>query len=497
MGQISSALKSFRAAVESLRGSKTPNACLGPDAQSHVPPPQAAVLTLETALETSENSVQLSREPNVASVCPQHDNQPHIPPPEDNCIIRTSYEKHEPLSSGEDNSSVRRSYMPKAAGLGPFQNSLSDLPTELLLLVARHLAPSSLMSLTYSCRSIHNKMGVSIEHSLGKKNEIARLSEFALSANLPKSTLTRRAVIWTMPPTVAPNTYRSERLKLLYMLDRDQNIPPSKAVCSGCADTHDRSLFSSESLAQPSSQRRCLGSAGRLWICPHWIFDHNLVTTSAAPKGIHMCGIRKVFMLAVDHRTTEPTVIWPIAVLRDKRDAPSNEFVEDILGHMNVSICKHLRSSDAFVSRLYSPDCEKLRGKGELPPYCRCSSCAWQLSHPVPAEYPGLFRSLFTGGHCESCGTEVHFCISAYSDSGWMLELVVKKKIRSFRGCTDRAWIEQVTNPVEFEGLERKWYAATNVPAPHVDSDRMSISTDPVEANQFSIPNLKKSRSSF
>ena len=153
------------------------------------------------------------------------------------------------------------------------------------------------------------------------------------------------------------------------MLEGDQNIPQSKAVCSGCADTHDRSLFSSESLAQPSCGRRGLGSAGRLWICPHWIFDNNQVTTSAEPQGHHMCGgDRNVMVLAVDSLSTEPMVIWPIAVLRDKRDAPSKEFVEDVLGQIDVTICKRLRSSDASVSRVYSPDCEKLRWKGGASP---------------------------------------------------------------------------------------------------------------------------------
>ena len=69
----------------------------------------------------------------------------------------------------------------------------------------------------------------------------------------------------------------------------------------------------------------------------------------------------------------------------------------------------------------------------------------------------------------------------------------MKKKLGGFWGCTDRAWIEQVTDPVEFEGIERKWYATTNVPAPRVgesDTDQLSLSTDllgvlwPVEANQ-------------
>ena len=93
------------------------------------------------------------------------------------------------------------------------------------------------------------------------------------------------------------------------------------------------------------------------------------MTTSAKPQGHHICGNGNFIVLAVDSLSTEPMVIRPIAVLRDQRDAPSKEFVEDVLGQIDVSICKHLRSSDAFVSHLYSPDCEKLRWKGGLPPY--------------------------------------------------------------------------------------------------------------------------------
>ena len=36
---------------------------------------------------------------------------------------------------------------------------------------------------------------------------------------------------------------RSERLKLLYMLDRDRKFPGGKLICSACATTHYSSLF--------------------------------------------------------------------------------------------------------------------------------------------------------------------------------------------------------------------------------------------------------------
>ena len=231
---------------------------------------------------------------------------------------------------------------------------------------------------------------------------------------------------------------------------------------------HDRSFFPNESLAQPSSERRCLGSAGRVWICPHWIFDHNLVTTSAEPQRSHECGNKRVYVLAIvlDKGTT-PTVIWPITVLRGKYDTPPKKVVDDILSLMNTSFCKHLRSTEAYVARLYSPDCKKLRWTANPrtgAPYCWCSSCVWQLSQPNLAEYVDEFfryKDIYTGGKCESCGTDVYFEIQADKNGQETLQLVVQRKIGRFWGCTDPAWIEQVTDPAKFEELEREWYVAT------------------------------------
>ena len=63
---------------------------------------------------------------------------------------------------------------------------------------------------------------------------------------------------------------------------------------------------------------------------------------------------------------------------------------------------------------------------------------------------------LFTAGNveCESCGTRVQFKLQAVEDGGARLNLVVQRTIGEFRGCTHLAWIEQVTDPAEFEELE-------------------------------------------
>ena len=306
-------------------------------------------------------------------------------------------------------------------------------------------------------------MGISIEHVLGKKKGIVQLPKSALEDNLPTLTFSGGWPQWTLP-TIPPKADRSERLNLLIMLDRDQKIPPSRAVCSSCADTHDRSSFSADSLAQSSRKRRCIGSVGCVWVCPHWIFDYNLVTTSTAPKRAHHCGNKGVSLLLNDKPSSlfhadgpQPVVRWPLVSLRRNNDPPSKELVEDILRRMDLSLCKHLRSPDAFVSRLYSPDCERLRCRNTCAPYCECQTCAWRLANPKHAD------STCLGGKCESCRTWVRFVIMLgenYREE--TLYVIVERETRKLEACTDSAWLEKANDSAEFERLEREWNAASN-----------------------------------
>ena len=404
MGQILPTLRSFGDVSKCLRRPKTSKDCLEPNAQSNISAPHDVSLVTNTPSGNFESPGQGTR----------------------------------------------------VAVVGPSQIGLPDLPTELILTIVAKLPPSSLMSLNYSCSNIRDRLGVSIEHLLGKRDQLAQLPKFALSSQLPRLTIDRGGFTKWSLPTMVQNVHHGERLNLLTMLDHDGKLPPSKAVCSECADTHDRSLFSSESLARSSDVRRCLGSAGRIWICPHWIFDHNLVTTSAKPQGNHICGKKWVTVVAIDHDVTEPTIMWPIAVLRGNDNAPTKKLVEDFLARTDMSVCKHLRFSDKFVSSLYSPDCKKLWANDD-DPFCQCSTCARQ-PQPTVAEGPDFVR----GGKCESCGTRVYFNISANRGGQRKLKLVVRRKIAEFRGCTDPAWIEQVNDPREFAELERKWYKASD-----------------------------------
>lgn len=450
--EMSAALKDCEDAVSCLREPDKSHECLEPDAQSHVPPPQDRIATTQTGSKPSEDALTLYQEPIIAYECPQHDNQSCSPPQEESTTERTPHGTRGPISFYEDDSDVPITPMTALASAKLVRTILPGVPAEVLLIIGQYLPPSCLMSLNYSCRTIRKKMGVAIEQSLGAKNQVAQLSNRTLYNNLPRlelvdSRLLRGGMGYSIP-TMTQNLHHSERLELLCMLDRDNKIPKSKAVCSGCADTHNQSLFSLESFAQSSRERHCLGSAGRLWICPHWVFDHNLITTSTKPHWSHICGGKEWEVLAPNLDAKKSTVLveWPIAVIRGKDDAPSKKLVEDVLTQMNVCICKHLRINDPFVSRLYTPECLRLRWMGNKkswPEYCWCSSCALYCN-------------------CKDCGTNVYFCIAPERNGEETLRLVVRRKIPRFRGCTDPAWIKQVTDPAEFEGLERDWYAASN-----------------------------------
>lgn len=349
----------------------------------------------------------------------------------------------------------------------PEPANLPNIPTEIVQIIVGLLPPSAVISLSYSCRALRCRISVSHEGMLGKPSNSRELSSATLGLNVPQFSIVNAKAKISVP-TPSRDKYLPERLELLCLLDRDQMIPTTKKICSGCASTHENSFFSPESLLQPNHQRLCVGMAGRLWVCPHWQFDHNLITTSSTPDTSHHCGDHSVWVCFDGKR---PRIIWPIKVLQDGDITTLKETVDDLLHSMNIPICKHLRFSDPFVSRLYSPDCKQLRwrqyGAGRGPP-CNCSSCLSYLTQRHgKADLP-----VHGAGECETCGTRMFFSIAAQRDgSGDVLELNIERAVESFRGCTDHAWLQQISDPAECEEFERAWYTAVEEKTPHI-SDR-------------------------
>lgn len=299
--------------------------------------------------------------------------------------------------------------------------TLLTLSTELLLDVAHYLPPSSYMSLSYTCRTIRIKMGVSIAHVLGDNPPISQSSG-------------------STPSVEIRNIRFLERMELRCMLGRDRKTFSSTAFCSGCQETHDCSLFSTHSLAQLGTTRRCLGSDGLLWVCPHRAFDYDEATRGEVAHDFHQCGSNYLFT----HGRYGSTFYskWPIMRV-SANTAPSGEEVKEALRALDAPMCPHMRLNDAKVAAVYHPDCQKLRSnwpRGELA--------------PDPYSSGPDFTVI-----CNFCGIHVFFCIVPHRYGPDALSLLTRRSVECMWGCADRAWIAHVTQPADLEEYERAWEA--------------------------------------
>ena len=331
-------------------------------------------------------------------------------------IIRTSSQTSHPIRDSKIDT------MPKC---------LLKLPTELLLEIAEYLPPSSYMSLSYSCRRIRNGMGASIEYVLGNKIPIGRQLATALLVEVR-------------------NVRSLERLEWRRMLDRDKKVPSPKTFCSGCLITHDRSLFSIRSLTQPDTKRYCLGSAGKVWICPHKSFDYNqLLEFVGKPRDSYSCEGRSVSMYGEFYDTCSFgsmssgyfVTYWPI-VKMPQHGLPSNQEVEEALRLLRAPMCPHLRLNDKCVASAYMNDCASLQERPD-------------------------FRSLMISSErvlCTFCGISIQFVRRRFVGPE-TLRLVIFRRLECLKesvpwSCTDPGWICQVADPDDIEEYETAWHAA-------------------------------------
>ena len=317
--------------------------------------------------------------------------------------------------------------------------NLPDLPTEIILDVAKYLAPSSQVSLSYSCRQIRNKMGASLIDILAEEQPMASLSDSTLS-------IESQNIRWL------------ERLKLRSMLLRDGKIF-SVRWCVGCKVTHDTSLFPMSSRPQPSTGLRCLGRANRMWICPHRIIDYDQAADSYPDRDVHNCGGVVVSLDRPDFRLRDfkfhTLCIWPLVFVRGE-SAPSRELVQKALRSLNAPVCPHLRLNDARIAELYLPNWQRQRCElctsGSATPVCRCWSRTSEFR----------FQTV-----CDFCGTQLVFMIRPHPCRGFcidVLSLVLMRRIRDVRSPIDRSWIRQVADPVDFREYAMAWYASNAFP---------------------------------
>lgn len=337
---------------------------------------------------------------------------------------------------------------PKDQGhVNSIRKSLQQMPTELLLLIAQSLPPSGLMSLTYTCQRIKRNLNVSIRDILGPSQSVKdstfeeirrKLEELRRGMSLPN--LTGRTGLKGNAANCDSHSdpKRLERLELVYMLDRDGQIAPSKAVCSTCAAVHEVSLFSVDSLRLDPRNRQCVGSAGRIWICPHWHISHEEAHTMV--RDSHVCGSQKVFVGQLG--LNDATIILPVTHLVGG-EVPSRRKVKKVLQPLDIYVCPHLRVKDKFILRHYSPDCSRLKSDSmfvgspqHCTDLCKCKACLWGLCT------------------CAACGTVICFSINTLIGGRSTLYITPRREIPNCN-ITDPKWISQVASPPEIAAFDR------------------------------------------
>ena len=300
------------------------------------------------------------------------------------------------------------------------------LPTELILAVAHYLSPCGYMSLSYSCRTIRNKMGASIAHVLGDKVPIGQPSGSTLSIE-------------------SRNIRFLERLDLGCMLDYDRKYSSSKASSARFKDTLYHSSFSLLSPRPLREYWRCSGNAGLLWICPNQTYDYNEATRSREISKYYECECSPLFR----HGRVEDVFFVSFRIMRVSRDLePSYEEVKEALRPLDAPVCPHLRLNDACVASAYHRDCRKTRRNPDA--IGRAPDCGGGL---CPSER--LRRTEI----CNFCDTILSFDIITERDGAKTLIVAIIRFIRRKLDCTDREWIAQLAQPADFEEYERAWQA--------------------------------------
>ena len=302
--------------------------------------------------------------------------------------------------------------------------TLPNLCSELILDIVEYLPPSSHMSLSYSCRTMRNKMDLSFAEVLGDKDPKGGVSGSTLSIE-------------------SRNVRYLERLELWNMLVRDGKIPLRNASYTGDQTkiVDNSSVVTTPLYAPLSTEHHELGTAGRLWVCPHRLLDYKDATRKRGAENNHRCGSSFV-------SSSGRIVIWSIMRI-PINSVPTSKEVVEALRPLDAPICPHLRLNHASVARVYDSRCQIFRSNkswSQAASDCRCSTC---LSGKVLTVV------------CSYCDTVIRFDIQP-DHSGWAnFYLFITRTDRFGQSCSHRDWIAQVARPTDFENYNRAWEATT------------------------------------
>lgn len=320
------------------------------------------------------------------------------------------------------------------------------LPVELIRDITQYLSLSSVLSLSCTCRRLRQTIEVKVK-------DLDHLIDMKSFLKDPRESDDERRAI-------------SERLAFLYMLERDGKLSGSKAVCSGCKTTHNVSLFSSTALQQRPHQRLCMGREGRIWICPHRIWDHAQLrevekqSWETAFMAQCACPNREVLISHPVTPSSTPTeeplliILYPVLAIPQGYTFHTAS-IKKALRALGVSICPHLKFGDPNILDAFHQGCPRLK----LP---------WSQERCSPCTSRGLGSADEIGVSCDSCKIRVAFYPLNSDHNTTTLEARVSRSIaKSIESVTDPAWRASLYMPSDFERLRKEWQASSMSRSPH------------------------------
>ena len=234
---------------------------------------------------------------------------------------------------------------PTQDAIPPSQTSvLLALPAEIILLIVENLPPTAAASLSYSCRVLRSWLEPEVDSLLDQVK------------------------------TQSIDTLRGFRLELLCMLEMDGRIPYTKAVCSGCAQTHDKKHFTALAIAKAPSSRQCRGRECCVWVCPHRQFTYGQLRAYEEGKLElpHSCPDKKQNWSSDGHDPCIALLWWYNTESGSKRTDQRDRLVELTArlhlplnlchGHgsrfqedaLYAPICPHIQADQSFIEHLYN-----------------------------------------------------------------------------------------------------------------------------------------------
>ncbi len=329
----------------------------------------------------------------------------------------------------------------QAQGLESKMANFSQLPKELFLMVAECLPPLNLLALSQTCSSLRTILDVHIEsvfHKTVVQKALGRQPFIYYWDSSGRYSIDEDSENGYEPaPRRSLSEENSQRLEFLFMLERDGQLSAQRLVCSRCVQTHERSLFSSETLQREPTKRNCLGWEGRLQICPHQALSYADILERPPIALCGSCGHEPNHWSIQDHGEGLWLHLHKTLTLGETLDLTMPNLTRTLKSRC-IPFCPHTNSSDKnFLAWIHYHTSRVIHDE-------ICEDC--------PANYQrGSYSSGYVGHHsCDTCGMRVRMS-SEYQGLQYPegIQISVDRDLgHTSTKPTDPQWIANVTIPL-------------------------------------------------